>query len=155
MYISVPQIYQSQYKIQLKSQENINTMLWWSFLQLFLSLCHQQLKKKSGSDVGRFQDSCSKKLLSWWNCLLLIPPPISLFSGSLSQILTCWGSGFLTTFWDDLQKDNSTENSVEIARKTADFGIESNKNLFRHQLRLGFAKQASCMGCPNQKDSAR
>ena len=106
-------------------------MLWWSFLQLFLSLCHQQLKKKSGSDVGRFQDSCSKKLLSWWNCLLLIPPPISLFSGSLSQILTCWGSGFLTTFWDDLQKDNSTENSVEIARKTADFGIELSENFNR------------------------
>ena len=48
-----------------------------------------------------------------------------------------------------------SENSVENARKTADFGIESNKNLFRHQLRLGFAKQASCIGCPNQKDSAR
>ena len=135
-------------------------MLWWSFLQLFLSLCPQQLKKKAelleSSLALMLEDfrippsavffwksllfrlllqplSCQKKNISrnfiyniflvtflthlprlqelqtelgtsfnrrrippreefpWWRMFCWIPPPISRFSGSLSQILTCWG----------------------------------------------------------------
>ena len=129
-------------------------MLWWSFLQLFLSLCPQQLKKKAellesslalmledfripGDDLQKYHQmiQAAKHSLS-----LTCSRSFFLdgtfrarddFCTLLELLIRVWALRRWPAKRQIIFEIELSENSVENARKTADFGIELSENFNR------------------------